>query len=218
MIKSEEVSQEVREEIIREFKDGVTINELSTKYNVPVAVIEEWIRQDKIDEYYIPFVTHTSIEGKKQAIKTAGIAAALTNFSPKLKGLLGAELACMFLCITITLSPSITGKMEPTAKGEVELQLDSLIAIQNSIKGELKNNLEQTNSLYDSIVTKITSIKTTTNIYNYINCDKKPKVKPKVKGKGRPKLKPRKRRKRSFPCPPCDCTPLIVNNDSALKQ
>ena len=135
MISRKQVSEEQKKSILKEFHSGGKVTDLSKNYQVPIAVIEEWVKQDKLFNSYVNESTvncniNKNVDNKhnKKAKKPINIGNIITSLL-----ILGAS---VFLLISVLFYPIIPRNQKPDFTGNINL--DSLFGVENDMKAELQ--------------------------------------------------------------------------------
>lgn len=148
-------TEELKERVLKEIKDGAYIEDVSKRYEVPVVVIEEWQRRMRSDAYIdASFLNHKEVHTCMWTFIKGHFNLIVTWMKDRI--LLGGLLAGC-LCIAV-LSIAFYGHTEfsPTLEPKVDLapKIDSLI-IQGS---KIEKSLSRQNDLSLSISNTVTNI------------------------------------------------------------
>lgn len=141
-----------REQILKELEEGVTIEGLSQKYNVPISVIDEWKRQADAD-ISAAFSQETSNVDRSWFGQIRNFFSTIT-ITP-LKGKLLAGALAMGLLTTIGVAVLFYGKAEfkPEMKPEIELtpKIDSLVLYESKIEKKFDEQIKLSQSIKESM-------------------------------------------------------------------
>lgn len=175
-------SEETKNRVLIELRNGRTIEEISKEFNVPIPVIEEWKRNERSLAYIeAMFVSHNSHHDYKSIMtKISGLflvccGKVKTNWQffalPLIMG------GLIFGIVNLRGIANVKGELKNEIDPEIDLgfKLDSLISVHNEISGKIDKQIEISSEISNNI--------TINNTYNYPRSRKRPSKKTKTQAR-----------------------------------
>ena len=131
-------TEEFKKKVVEEYKKGaLSLEEVATKYGLPPALLQDWVNKDDVNNIFISYVERPE---KKTSIFTKIKTACVIAFrNLKAYGWLLAECLPILICLTtfikcnkMVVESEMNENLSPT-----EVKMDSLITINNELKGEI---------------------------------------------------------------------------------
>lgn len=150
-----EYTKELKRQVLKEISDGANIEDVSKRYEVPVVVIEEWLKRERTETYInaVFLNTHEHHTSKFTSVKESVNSVVAWV---KAKALMGGLLAGCLCVATLSFVFNGSAEFSPKLESKVDLapKLDSLI-IQGS---KIENTISRQNELSLSISNTVTNI------------------------------------------------------------
>lgn len=131
-------TEEFKKKVVEEYKKGdLPLEEVTAKYGLPSALLQDWINKDDVNNIFISYVERpeekTSIFTK---VKTSCVIA-LQNLKPY--GWLLAGCIPLLICLTLFIkcNKRVVESEINENRYSIEVKMDSLITVINEMKGEI---------------------------------------------------------------------------------
>ena len=133
-------TEEFKNKVVEEYRKGdLSLEEVAAKYGLPPALLQDWVNKDDVNNIFISYVSRpvekTSFVAK---VKAAG---GIAFQKIKANGWLIASCLPLLICLTTFIKCNRT-----VVKSEInenlnstEIKMDSLITVNNELKGEIGN-------------------------------------------------------------------------------
>lgn len=135
-------TEEFKRRVLDEYKKGdLTLEEVAAKYNIPAALLQDWVNKDGLNDIFIKYV-EKPVEEKtfRTSINALGVAA-----FQKIKAngwLLAGCLPLLISLVTyIAFNKSVIESELNENMQSTEVKMDSLININTELKNELKGEI-----------------------------------------------------------------------------
>ena len=134
--------EEFKRRVLDEYKKGdLTLEEVAAKYNIPAALLQDWVNKDGLNDIFIKYV-EKPVEEKtfRTSINALGVAA-----FQKIKANGWLLAGCMPLIISLVTYIAFNKSVIESELNEnmqsTEVKMDSLININTELKNELKGEI-----------------------------------------------------------------------------
>lgn len=131
-------TEDFKKKVVDEYKNGdLTLKEVAAKYKIPPALLQDWVNKDKVNDYIISIVDNPN--KKTTSFTKISVIAALGYQKLKANGWLLA--CCLPLFLSLLFIFNFNDSIIETEINEnnrsVQVKMDSLIEVNNELKGEI---------------------------------------------------------------------------------
>ncbi len=131
-------TEEFKKKVVEEYKKGdLSLEEVAAKYGLPPALLQDWVNKDDVNNIFISYVERP--EEKTSFFTKVKTACVIAFHNLKANGWLLA--GCIPLLICLTTFMKCNKRVVESEINEnlysTEVKMDSLITINNEMKGEI---------------------------------------------------------------------------------
>ena len=131
-------TEEFKKKVVEEYRKGdLSLEEIAAKYRLPPAILQDWVNKDDVNNFFISYVERpvekTSFFTK---VKAAG---GIAFQKIKANGWLMAGCLPLLICLTtfVKCNKMVVESEISENLNSTEIKMDSLININNELKGEI---------------------------------------------------------------------------------
>ena len=131
-------TEEFKKKVVEEYKKGdLSLEEVATKYGLPPALLQDWVNKDDVNNIFISYVERS--EEKTSIFTKVKTACVIAFQNLKAYGWLLAGCLPLLICLTTFIKRNkmvVESEMNENLNS-TEVKMDSLITINNELKGEI---------------------------------------------------------------------------------
>ena len=131
-------TEEFKKKVVEEYRKGdLSLEDVAAKYGLPPALLQDWVNKDDVNNIFISYVERP-VEKKSffTKVKTAG---GIAFQKLKANGWLLAGCLPLVICLTtfVKCNKMVVESEISENLNSTEIKMDSLIIINNELKGEI---------------------------------------------------------------------------------